>query len=77
MAYQFQKEVQRELDTRFPRGPRGSSQNQFRQGFYFFRVQRRSLEESVNLAITGVRRHDATFVPRSIPHVARRNAALP
>ncbi len=67
MAYEHQKAIQRELDARIPRGLRGSKQNEFRFGVYFFLIQRRSFDASVNLACAMVRKTEPNFEPRVLP----------
>lgn len=64
MKYQRQHELQAELDSRIPRGPRGSLQNQFRQAVWFFTSQPRfTFEEGLELALRSVRLHEPDFVP--------------
>jgi hypothetical protein len=62
--YELQKQIQRELDTRIPRGPRGSLQNQFRFVFCFFRSQRVSFEESIAKAVASIREREPDFAPK-------------
>lgn len=57
------KELQRELNARIPRKARGSLQNDFRQHWWFFRVQGNSFEASSQLALDTVREKCAEFVP--------------
>jgi hypothetical protein len=63
MKHALQKQIQHELDTRIPRGRRGDKQTEFRSGFYFFRSQRRSFEESVVLATEQIRKQEPGFHP--------------
>src|SRR5712691_6023216 len=67
MAYEHQKAIQRELDARIPRGLRGSKQNEFRFGVYFFLIQRHSFDASVTLARTLVRKTEPNFEPKVLP----------
>ena len=64
MAYEHQKAIQRELDARIPRGLRGSKQNEFRFGVYFYLIQRHSFNASVTLARAMVRKMEPNFEPR-------------
>ena len=67
MAFEHQKAVQRELDARIPRGLRGSKQNEFRFGVYFFLIQRQSFDASIALARAMVRETEPNFEPRVLP----------
>jgi hypothetical protein len=67
MAYEHQKEIQRELDTRIPRWLRGSKQNEFRFLFSFYRNQGKSFDASVTLARAKVRETQPNFEPRVMP----------
>ncbi len=67
MAYGLQKRVQAELDSRIPRGPRGSHQNFFRQHFSVYRLMGDSFEVSAEKALAGVRKLDPDFTPRILP----------
>jgi len=67
MAYEHQKAIQRELDTRIPRWLRGSKQNEFRFLFSFYRTQRNSFENSLTLARAKVRETEPNFEPRVLP----------
>lgn len=64
MAHPRQKELQRELNARIPRGPRGSRQNELRARFWFWRVQGRSFDDSLAQAVEGVRETYPDFQPR-------------
>ncbi len=67
MAYEHQKAIQRELDTRIPRWLRGSKQNEFRFLFYFYRTQGHSFDGSVTLARAKVQEREPAFEPRVLP----------
>jgi hypothetical protein len=67
MAYEHQKAIQRELDARIPRGPRGSLQNELRFRLYFFRSQGLSFDASLAMAVSGVREREPDFAPRVLP----------
>jgi len=64
MTHRLQKELQRELNERIPRGPRGSDQNLFRGIVWFWRQQGRSFDDSVTKAREYVRQHTPDFEPR-------------
>ncbi len=64
MPYEHQRAIQRELHDRIPRGLRGSSQNQFRSWFYFYRSQGLAFNTCLTKAVLGVRDGDPNFVPR-------------
>jgi hypothetical protein len=70
MPYTLQKEIQHELDTRIPRGPRDSWQNYFRLGFWFFRSQHLSFDESIARAAAGIRKHEPNFLPKILSGTA-------
>jgi hypothetical protein len=67
MAYEHQKAIQRELDTRIPRWLRGSKQNEFRFLFYFYRTQGHSFDASVTSACAKVREREPSFEPKVLP----------
>jgi hypothetical protein len=67
MAYGLQKRVQAELDSRIPRGPKGSYQNFFRQHFSVHRLIGDSFELSADKALAEVRKLDPGFMPRILP----------
>jgi len=64
MGFELQKGIQREMDTRIPRGPRGSLQNELRSRFYFFRSQRIPFEVSLTKAVGGIKEHHPDFEPK-------------
>ena len=61
MRFELQKQIQREMNTRLPRGARGSLQNQFRQVFYFYRSQGRPFEVALANAVNNVRQREPNF----------------
>ena len=67
MAYELQKQIQRELDERIPRWLDGSPQNELRFGFYFFRSQGHSFDASVEMATKQVRLRAPSFAPKILP----------
>ncbi len=71
MGYEFQKQIQRELDARIPRGLSGGPQNELRFGFYFYRSQGLSFENSLAPALGGVRERHPNFVPKILPLLTR------
>jgi hypothetical protein len=66
MKSALQKELQHELNERVPRGPRGSRQNEFRFGVWFWRSQGYSFDDSLAKAMEAVRRHEPAFTPRTL-----------
>lgn len=67
MAYERQKAIERELDARIPRGPRGSPQNELRLRFNIYRMEGLPSEASLALAVGGVREREPDFAPRVLP----------
>ncbi len=67
MANRNQKELQRELNERIPRGSRGSLQNEMRLRWWFWRAQGRSFDDSVAKAVDGIKKSDPTFEPKLLP----------
>ncbi len=53
------------LNARVPRGPRGSAQNEFRFGVWFFRKY--PFEEALDHALLMVRQNHPGFVPTILP----------
>lgn len=62
-----QKDLQRELDARIPRGRDGSLQNVFRQCVWFFRKQGNTFDERVRLALDFMHAKTPDFVPMIHP----------
>jgi hypothetical protein len=63
MRFELQKRIQREMDTRLPRGAKGSPQNRCRQVFYFYRSQGRPFEVALANAVNSVRQREPNFEP--------------
>lgn len=67
MAYERQKMIQKELDARIPRGPRGEPQNTVRFIVNDQRLHGKSFDESVEFAVNFVHERYPNFTPRILP----------
>ena len=67
MRYEVQKRIQGELDSRIPRGPRRSRQNELRLYFNMFRLAGHSFDASLEMALSEVRKWEPAFTPRVLP----------
>jgi len=67
MAYERQKEIQKELDERIPRGLRGEPQNTVRLVFNGQRLHGKSFDESLEDAVNFVRQSYPNFTPQILP----------
>jgi hypothetical protein len=82
MTHRLQRELQRELNERLPRGSRGSLQNELRMRFWIWRLTGHSFDDSVAKAVDGIRQSTPGFEPLLLPVTARLSpsslpAALP
>lgn len=64
MAYELQKQIRLELDTRLPRGPKGSLQNELRQRVSLLRARGLSFEASLEKAVSEIRQREPGFTPQ-------------
>ena len=76
MAHRFQEDLQKELNDRIPKGPRGSRQRELRMRWWFFRSQRYSFDESIAKAVEGIRQTDPSFLPQILPPPTPAEAAV-
>jgi hypothetical protein len=67
MPYERQKEIQKELDARIPRGLRGGPQNIMRCVVNDARLHGKSFDESVEFAVNFVRQSYPDFAPKVLP----------
>ncbi len=67
MSYERQKEIQKELDARIPRGLRGEPQNTVRHIVNGQRLHGKSFDESVEFAVNFVRECYPNFAPKILP----------
>jgi hypothetical protein len=66
MGFALQKQLREELNTRIPRGPKGSSQNMLRSAFWFFRSQGHPFDTSLAKALEITQERHPAFVPKII-----------
>ncbi len=67
MPYERQKEIQKELDARIPRGLRGEPQNTVRYIVNDERLRGKGFDESLEFAVNFVRQSYPNFTPKILP----------